>query len=167
MPLWGRDCPLPALAALACLSLVGDGPVHRRLALLSPLFCEWTWWCLQFSSVQFSPSIVSYSLRPHELQHARPPCPSPSPGVHSDSHPSSPSHPLSSPSPPAANPSQHQSLFQWVNSLHEIAKVLSFLLFRFLNFKTNLGKTSSFYFKMRQTWYKYNFSSLKISLKWS
>ena len=35
-----------------------------------------------------------------------------------------PSHPLSSPSPPAPNPSQHQSLFQWVNSSHEVAKVL-------------------------------------------
>ena len=45
---------------------------------------------LQFSSVQFSHSVVSDSLRPHELQHARPPCPSPSPGVHSDSRPSSP-----------------------------------------------------------------------------
>ena len=37
-----------------------------------------------------------------------------------------PSHPLSSPSPPAPNPSQHQSLFQWVNSSHEVAKVLDF-----------------------------------------
>ena len=37
-----------------------------------------------------------------------------------------PSHPLSSPSPPATNPSQHQSLFQWVNSSHEVAKVLEF-----------------------------------------
>ena len=37
-----------------------------------------------------------------------------------------PSHPLSSPSPPAPNPSQHLSLFQWVNSLHEVAKVLEF-----------------------------------------
>ena len=44
---------------------------------------------LQFSSVQFSCSVVSNSLRPHELQHARPPCPSPSPGVHSNSCPSS------------------------------------------------------------------------------
>ena len=41
------------------------------------------------SSVQFSRSVVSYSLQPHEVQHARPPCPSPTPGVHSDSHPSS------------------------------------------------------------------------------
>ena len=39
-----------------------------------------------------------------------------------------PSHPLSSPSPPAPNPSQHQSLFQWVNSSHEVARVLQFQL---------------------------------------
>ena len=40
--------------------------------------------------VQFSHSVLSDSLRPHESQHARPPCPTPSPGVHSDSPPSSP-----------------------------------------------------------------------------
>jgi len=40
-------------------------------------------------SVQFSRSVVSNSLQPHELQHARPLCPSPTPGVHSNSHPSS------------------------------------------------------------------------------
>ena len=39
-----------------------------------------------------------------------------------------PSHPLSPPSPPAHNPSQHQSLFQWINSSHEVAKVLEFQL---------------------------------------
>ena len=39
-----------------------------------------------------------------------------------------PSHPLSSPSPLAPNPSQHQSLFQWVNSSHEVARVLEFQL---------------------------------------
>ena len=81
--------------------------------------------CCVPCSVQFSRSVVSDSLRPHESQHARPPCPSPTPGVHSDSvhrvsHAVQPSHPLSSPSPPALNPSQHQSLFQWVNSSHEV-----------------------------------------------
>ena len=91
---------------------------------------RWLW----SSSVQFSRSFVSHSLRPHELQHTRPPCPSPTPGVHSDSRPSSPdaiqpSHPLSSPSPLAPNPSQNQSLFQWVNSSHEVAKVLEFQLY--------------------------------------
>ena len=45
---------------------------------------------IQFSSVQFSRSVVSDSLWPHESQQAKPPCPSPSPGVHSDSCPSSP-----------------------------------------------------------------------------
>ena len=67
--------------------------------------------------VQFTHSVVSDSLRPHESQHTRPPCPSPTPGVHSDtchrvSDAIQPSHPRLSPSPPAPNPSQHQSLFQ-------------------------------------------------------
>ena len=88
---------------------------------------------VQFSSVQFSYSVVSDSLRPHELQHARPPCPSPSPRVHSDSRPSSQwCHPAISSSviPFSSCPqsSQHQSLFQWVNSSHQAAKVLEFQL---------------------------------------
>ena len=44
---------------------------------------------MPFSSVQFNHSVVSDSLRPHEPQHARPPCPSPTPRVHSNSRPSS------------------------------------------------------------------------------
>ena len=46
--------------------------------------------------------------------------------VHQVSDAIQPSHPLSSPSPPAPNPSQHHSLFQWVNSSHEVAKYWSF-----------------------------------------
>ena len=84
-------------------------------------------------SVQFSRSVMSHSLRPYESQHARPPCPSPSPGftqthIHRVGDAIKPSHPLSSPSPPAINPSQHQSLSQWVNSSHEVAKILEFQL---------------------------------------
>ena len=45
---------------------------------------------LKLSSAQFSRSVMSNSLRPHESQHARPPWPSPTPRVHSDSRPSSP-----------------------------------------------------------------------------
>ena len=48
--------------------------------------------------------------------------------VHRVSNTIQPSLPPSSPSPPAPNPSQHQSLFQWVNSSHEVAKVLEFQL---------------------------------------
>ena len=44
-------------------------------------------WALVICSVQFSRSVVSDSLRPHELQHARPPCPSPTPRVYSNSFP--------------------------------------------------------------------------------
>ena len=66
-------------------------------------------------SVQFSRSVMSDSLRPHEPWHARPPCPSPSPGVHTNhvhrvGDAIQPSHPLSSPSPPAFSLSQHQGL---------------------------------------------------------
>ena len=48
--------------------------------------------------------------------------------IHPVSDAIQPSHPLSSPSPLAPNPSQHQSLLQWVNSSHEVAKVLEFQL---------------------------------------
>ena len=48
--------------------------------------------------------------------------------IHQVSDAIQPSHPLSSPSPPTPNPSQHQSPFQWVNSSHEVAKVLEFQL---------------------------------------
>ena len=70
------------------------------------------WW-----GYQFSRSVVSDSLPPHELQHARPHCPSPLPEfiqthVQRVGDVIQPSHPLSSPFPPAPNPSQHQSLFQ-------------------------------------------------------
>ena len=88
---------------------------------------------VQFSSVQFSRSVMSNSLQPHELQLARPSCLSPAPGVYPNSchrvgDAIQPSHPLSSPSPPALNLSQHQGLFQWVSSSHEVAKVLKFQL---------------------------------------
>ena len=43
---------------------------------------------VQYSSIQFSGSVVFYYTRPHELQHARPPCPLPTPGVHPNSRPS-------------------------------------------------------------------------------
>ena len=80
------------------------------------------------SSFQFSCSVVSESLQPHGLQHVRLSYSS-TPElaqtyVHRVGDAIQPSHPLSSPSPPAFNPSQHQGLFQWVSSLHQVAKVL-------------------------------------------
>ena len=78
-----------------------------------------------------SHSVVSNSLEPPGLQHTRLPCPSPSPRtihVHWVSDVIEPSHPLSSPSPPVLNLSQHQGLLQWVTSSHQVAKVAEFQL---------------------------------------
>ena len=66
--------------------------ISLRMIFLEEKLIDFFFWglcsCLIAFS-QFSRSVMSDSLRPHELQHARPPCPSPTPGVHSNSHPSS------------------------------------------------------------------------------
>ena len=84
-------------------------------------------------SVQFSHSVVSNSLWTHEPQHARPPCPSLLPEftethIHWLGDAIQPSHLLSSTSPPALSLSQYQGLFKWVNSLHQVVKLLEFQL---------------------------------------
>ena len=108
-----------------------------KKSLISQKYPCWglAWGHIQFISVQFSHPVRSNSLRPHGLQHARPPCLSPTPRVYSNSCLSrlnghwvndtiQPSHPLSSPSPPTFNFSQHQSLFKWVSPSHQVAEVL-------------------------------------------
>ena len=89
-------------------------------------------------SVQFSRSVMSDSLWPHESQHARPPCPSPSPGVHSDSRPSSQwYHPAISSSVvpfsscpqslPASKSSQMSQLFTWGGQSTGVSALAPFL----------------------------------------
>ena len=83
----------------------------------------------QFSSVQFSHSVMSYSLPPHGLQQARVPGHHQLPElaqthVHWVGEAIQPSHPLLSHSPPAFKLPQHQGLFQWVSSSHKVAKIL-------------------------------------------
>ena len=91
-----------------------------------------------FSSVQFSRSVVSDSLRPHESQHARPPCPSPTPRVHSDSRPStqwchppisSSGIPFSScpQSLPASESFPMSQLFAWGGQSTGVSALASFL----------------------------------------
>ena len=76
---------------------------------------------------QFSHSVVSDSLWPYGL--SKPGLPEPTQThVHHVGGAIQPSHPLLSPSPPAFNISQHQGLFQWLNSLHQVANVLEFQL---------------------------------------
>ena len=86
-------------------------------------------------SVQFSYSVMSDSLQPHGLQHARPPCPSPPTRDCSKSclsswwcHPTSSSYLLLSPSLPIFNLPPYQGLYQWVSSSHQVVKVLEFQL---------------------------------------
>ena len=111
-----------------------------RAVLFLPIFL------LLFSSVQFSRSVVSDSWQPHESQHARPPCPSPSPRIFTQTHihrvgdAIQPSHPLLSPLPPVPNPSQHQSLFQWVQ------------LFTWGGQSTGVSALASFLPKNTQDW---------------
>ena len=83
------------------------------------------------SSVEFSCSVVSNSLQPQDcstqglpVHHQHPD--STQTHVHWIDIAIQPSHPLSSPSPPALNLSQHHDLFKWVSSLHQVAKVLEF-----------------------------------------
>ena len=82
---WGR---LSYLSLQFCRTLHSNGHIFFSPLLFASLL--FTAICKASSDhLQFSRSVVSNSLRPHELQHARPPCPSPTPQVHSDSCPSS------------------------------------------------------------------------------
>ena len=88
-----------------------------------------------FSSVQFNSVAQSCPTLCDPMNHSMPGLPVhhqlpdfTQTHVHQVSDAIQRSHPLSSPSPPAPNPSQHQSLFQWVNSSYEVAKVLEFQL---------------------------------------
>ena len=128
-PCW-RSCE--GRKAVACTGGLpwaeGSPPSQLPLALVEPI-CQPG--AAIYHSVQFSCSVVSNSLWLHGMQHTGLPCPSPTPRAYSSSRPWASdaiqlSHPLSSPSPPAFTLSQHQGLFQWVSSSHQVIKVLEF-----------------------------------------
>ena len=109
--------------------MVGNGFLHGRSRKSSVFYL------CQFS--QTVHSVLSNSLRPHESQHARPPCPSPTPGVHSDSHPlsqwchpaiSSSVAPFSSclQSLPASESFPMSQLFAWGGQSTGVSAVASF-----------------------------------------
>ena len=94
-------------------------------------YAVYTFLSIHLCSVQFSSVTQSYPTLCDPMNHSMPGLPVhhqflefTQTHVHRVSDAIQPSHPLSSPSPPAPNPSQHQSLFQWVISLHEVARVL-------------------------------------------
>ena len=108
-------------------------------ALTPPHLLHPAWWVrwpahsYTFAFAQFGCSVTSNSLWPHESSTPGLPVHQQLPEftqtqVHRVHDAIQPSHPPLSPSPPAPNPSQHQRLFQWVNSSHEVAKGLEFQL---------------------------------------
>ena len=102
-------------------------------------------WYIILTSVQFSCSIVSNSLRPHESQHARPPCPSPSPGVHSDSRPSS----------QWCDPAISSSVVPISSGLKSLPASESFPISQFFTWggqSTGVSATASFLPKKSQGW---------------
>ena len=83
---------MPSSHLILCRPLLLLPPVPPSIRVFSnesTLRMRWRKPDCRVISVQFSHSVMSDSLRLHELQHARPPCPSPTPGVHSNSCPSS------------------------------------------------------------------------------
>ena len=110
---------------LLCASVITSGGFHPG---------SWN----DVINIQFSHSVVSNSLRPHESQHARPPCPSPTPRVHSDSRPSSQwCHPAISSSVvpfsscpqslPASESFPMSQLFAWGGQSTGVSALASFL----------------------------------------
>ena len=121
--------PSPVYQWEGCLS---DRGSSRSLHMCPVLLCQYF---LEEKSVQFSSVAQSCPTLCNPMNRSTPGLPVhhkvpefTQTQVHRVSDAIQPSHPLASPSPPAPNPSQHQSLFQSVSSSHEVAKVLEFQL---------------------------------------
>ena len=128
-----QDVPLEARrSGLLCCLIIALGSVLGGWKSPATLVLTPGSWAQQ-ASVQFSHSAVSISLRPHGPQHARPPCPSPAPGVYLNSgllsqwcHPT-----ISSSVVPFSSRLQSfpaSGFFQWISSSHQVARVLEFEL---------------------------------------
>ena len=122
------DCICEVLLVLKQLTRCGSVPTNHNTGKLEVWVVEniWNKLVIAFSSVaQSCPTLcdpMNRSTPGLPVHHQLPDFTQTH--VHRISDAIQPSHPLSSPSPPVSNPSQHQSLFQWVNSSHEVAKVL-------------------------------------------
>ena len=133
---WVRKIPWRRKWQPTQIFLPGKSQGQRSLVELQFIGSQRIWYDWRvFSSVQFSSVTQSCPTLYDPMNRSTPGLPVhhqlpefTQTHVHRVSDAIQPSHPQSSPSPPALNPSQHQSLFQWVNSSHEVAKVLEFHL---------------------------------------
>ena len=134
---WHVKVFLENIRMIIIISSKTSSQMFLSLALLSKTSMSW-WLSLFPGSDQISRSVVSDSLRPHESQHARPPCPSPTPGVHSDSRTSSQwCHPAISfsvvpfsscpQSLPASESFPRSQLFTWGGQSTGVSALASFL----------------------------------------
>ena len=125
---------IPNVPKSPLLQLLSSRDIQTVFATCNLIY----WVSFPLSSVQFSCSVMSNSLRPHELQHARPPCPSATPGVHSDPRPSSQwCHPAISSSVvpfsfcpqslPASESFPVSQLFTWGGQSTGVSALASFL----------------------------------------
>ena len=124
-----KFCPTQDRVSQDCN--VGSNHLQRQKAAVTLL--NWTHNTARQHSVQFSSVAQSCLTLCDPMNRSTPGLPHQLPEstqthAHWVGDAIQPSHPLSSPSPPAPNPSQQQGPFQWVNSLHQVAKVLEFQL---------------------------------------
>ena len=126
----GKECACSLFSGLRRFPGEGNGNPLQYFCLKSPMDKGAWWSAVQFSSVaQLCPTLCN------RMEYSTPGLPVhrqllvfSQTHVHWVSDAIQPSHPLSSPSPPTFNFSQHQGLFKWVSSLHQVAKVLEFQL---------------------------------------
>ena len=131
-PEWRPACNGKFSGDFFSLTLTPTIETHK-FCISSSLFCLAGY--ISHSSSQFSSVAQSCPTLCDPMNHSTPGLPVyhqlpefTETHVHQVSDAIQPSHPLLSPSPPAPNPSQHQSLFQWINFSHQVAKVLEFQL---------------------------------------
>ena len=155
MAFWKEPCSfvsnsascIKCLGKYICWKIVFIGMDSKEISchiwkdIYKNVHISWCYFCqnkLEATSVQFSRSVVADSLQPHELQHARPPCPSPTSGVYSDSRPLSQScHPTISSSVvpfsscpqslPASESFPVSQLFTWGGQCIGVSALASFL----------------------------------------
>ena len=153
----GQNTGVSSLSLLQGIFLtqgLNPGLWHSGTVFTSWATREALWCTYQIRADQISRSVVSDSLRPHESQHARSPCPSPTPGVHSDSRPSSQwCHPaISSSIVPFSSCPQSLPALESFPMSHESFPAMSLFLFAWGGQSTGVSALVSFLPKKSQGW---------------
>ena len=165
------NCKMPGFPVLHCLPefaqthvhWVGDAnqPSHPLRSPSSPILNlsqhpGLFQWVSSLHSVQFSRSVVSNSLWPHESQNTRPPCPSPTPGVHSDTRPSS----------QWCHPAISSSVVPFSSCPRSLPASESFPMSQFFTWGGQIGQPNMSNSLIRYQYLKYLIYRLVLNLTW-